>query len=110
MIPTEDTLGRLLAHRARRHPDRIALVEATRGRRFSYRRLDDRAQRLAEGLAARGITPGQRIGVLLPNGVEFVETYFAIAKLGLVGVPLNWRLAPPELEFILADAGAIALV
>jgi O-succinylbenzoate-CoA ligase len=112
MTRSESTLdlGRLLTHRARRHPDRIALVEASRGRRFSYQELETRSTRLAEGLAIRGIGPGHRVGLLLLNGVEIVESYFALAKLGAVAVPLNWRLAPPELDFILRDAGAVALI
>jgi O-succinylbenzoate-CoA ligase len=110
MMESGSDLGRMLAHRARRHSDRIALVEASRGRRFSYGEVDARANCLAAALSARGITPGQRVAVLLPNGVEFVETFFAVAKLGAVCVPLNWRLAPPELDFIIEDAGAVALI
>jgi O-succinylbenzoate-CoA ligase len=103
-------LGQILAHRARRHPERTALVEATRARRFSYAELNRRANRVASGLARAGINPGDRVAVLMANGVEFVETYFGLAKLGATLVPLNHRLAPAELDFILRDADVAGLV
>ncbi|MFN0180869.1 MAG: o-succinylbenzoate--CoA ligase [Gemmatimonadales bacterium] len=103
-------LGQILNHRARRHPDRLALVEATRGKRFSYRELEQRANRIAGGLARLGVRAGDRVALLMLNGVEFVESYFALAKLGAVLVPLNFRLAPAELDFILRDAGVETLL
>ena len=106
----EPNLGQLLAHRTLRHPQRTALVEASTGRRFTYAELNQRSNRIARGLARLGVRPGDRVALLLPNGVEFAETYFGLANLGAVLVPLNFRLAPAELEFILADAGASALI
>jgi len=57
-----------------------------------------------------GVGQGDRVALLLMNGAEFVESFYAIAKIGAVNVPLNWRLVADELEFILADAGATVLV
>jgi O-succinylbenzoate-CoA ligase len=104
------SLGQMLGHRARRHPERLALVDATRGQRYTYQELDRRANRIAGGLARLGVQPGDRVAILMPNGIEFVESYFAVARLGAVSVPLNVRLAPPELDFILRDAGVETLL
>ncbi|MFP6640869.1 MAG: long-chain fatty acid--CoA ligase, partial [Myxococcota bacterium] len=57
-----------------------------------------------------GMRKGDRLGLLLMNGVEFIETFFGAAKVGLVNVPLNWRLVADELEFILSDAGTTTLI
>ena len=53
---------------------------------------------------------GERVGLLLMNSAEFMEAYFALAKVGAVVVPLNWRLVPDELEFILKDSGTVRLI
>ena len=105
-----NNLGLFLEKRARLSPRLEALVEVERGRRFSYAELDARANRAANALLARGVRPGDRVALLLMNGVEYLESYFALAKIGAVMVPLNWRLVPDELDFILRDAGAETLV
>jgi len=106
----QNNLGLFLAKRARLSPRLEALVEVERGRRFTYAELDARANRVANALRAQGVRPGDRVALLMMNGVEYLETYFALAKLGAVMVPLNWRLVPDELAFILRDAGAGTLV
>lgn len=103
-------IGNTLTRRARRMPNREALVETDSGRRFTYSQINARTNRLAQGLRAMGVKAGDRIGILLMNGAEFVETFFATAKIGATLVPLNWRLTPDELEFILKDSGTTALV
>lgn len=105
-----ENLGLFLSKRARLSPRLEAIVEVERERRFSYAELDARSNRVAHALRERGVRPGDRVALLLMTGVEYVETYFAIAKLGAVMVPLNFRLVPEELIFILGDAGATALV
>lgn len=103
-------IGDTLTRRTRRMPDREALVETDSGRRFTYAQINRRTNRLANGLRATGVKAGDRIGILLMNGSEFVETFFATAKIGATLVPLNWRLTPDELEFILKDSGTTTLV
>jgi acyl-CoA synthetase (AMP-forming)/AMP-acid ligase II len=103
-------LGLFLQKRAQLSPRMEALVEVERGRRFNYAELDARANQLGHALVAQGVRPGDRVAVLLMNGVEYIESYFALAKLGAVMVPLNWRLVADELAFIVKDAGAVALV
>ena len=105
-----NNIGSFLGKRAFLNPHNEAVCEPDTGRRFTFRELDQRANRVANALAASGVGTGDRVGILLMNGVEFVETFFGIAKLGAVVVPLNWRLVPDELEFILKDSGTKALV
>ncbi|HVP30002.1 MAG TPA: long-chain fatty acid--CoA ligase [Myxococcota bacterium] len=106
----ENNVGLLLAKRASLSPEVEALIEIESGRRFTYRELAARAVRTASMLRERGVRPGDRVALLLMNSTEFVESFFAIAHLGGVVVPLNWRLTPHELAFILKDSGARTLV
>ncbi|MDD9801413.1 MAG: long-chain-fatty-acid--CoA ligase [Deltaproteobacteria bacterium] len=105
-----NNLGLFLTKRCQLGPRREALVEVERGRRFSYAELEARSNRTANALRGLGVGPGDRVAILMMNSAEFVESYFAIAKLGAIMVPLNWRLTPDELEFILGDAGALLLL
>lgn len=103
-------IGFLLTKRAAITPNKEAFVEWERGRRFTFKQLNERANRVASGLLARGIKPGDRVAILLKNSIEFVETYFAAAKIGAVTVPVNWRLVAAEIAYILQDSGSSALV
>jgi len=103
-------IGLFLAKRAAICPQREAFVEYERGRRFTFGELNERANRVANALLARGVQPGDRVATLLKNSIEFVETYFAVARIGAVMVPVNWRLVAAEIAYILKDAGARALV
>jgi O-succinylbenzoate-CoA ligase len=85
-------------------------VEFERNRRFTFSQLNARTNRVANALLARNIRPGDRVAVLLKNSIEFVEVYFAVAKLGAVMVPVNWRLVAGEIAYILQDSGARVLV
>jgi fatty-acyl-CoA synthase len=76
----------------------------------TYDELAERIDQLANALADRGITPGDRVAYLGENSAAFVETLFAVGSLGAVFVPLNTRLAPPEIQFALRDSGAQVLV
>ena len=106
----QNNIGCLLSKRADITPHNEAFVEWERGRRFTFRELNQRSNRVANALLQRGIGRGDRVATLLRNGIEFIETYYALAKIGAVMVPLNWRLVAAELGYILADAGASALV
>ncbi len=103
-------IGQTLTRRTRRMPNREALVETDSGRRFTYTNLNERTNRLANGMTNIGIKAGDRVAILLMNCSEFVETFFAVGKLGATLVPLNWRLTSDELEFILKDSGSTALI
>lgn len=101
-------IGRWVARKAERQRDAIAIVH--RNDRIAYGALSQRIDRLAEALAGRGVRPGDRVAYLGNNHPAFLETLFATATLGAIFVPLNTRLAPPEIEFMLADSGTSLLV
>ena len=101
-------LTELLERGARAHPDRVALVFA--GVERTHAELHDRAARIAANLAARGVRAGDRVALLLHNGLEFPETMLACHRLGACGVPINFRLTQSEIDYILADSGAVTLV
>jgi long-chain acyl-CoA synthetase len=94
----------VVRHWAAERPDAVALRHGERA--LTYRELDERSNRLAQGLLAAGAGPGVRIAHLDRTGTEVIELLFAVSKVGAVLVPLNWRLALPELTAIVADAGA----
>jgi fatty-acyl-CoA synthase len=103
--------GDILGERARISPLATALVEVSSGERFSYRELDVRAEACAASwLEDLDLQVGDRIAILSGNRVEFVDCFFAAAKSGVTLVPLNSRLAVPELATILSDSGARALI
>ncbi len=80
------------------------------GGSLSYAELDDRCRRFAAFLGSRMAAPGERAGILLPNVPEFVVAYFGAIAAGAVAVPINTRLSPTEVGYILSDSGATALV
>ncbi|CCK26163.1 O-succinylbenzoate-CoA ligase [Streptomyces davaonensis JCM 4913] len=96
------------ARRARKTPHRTALVHGDTTR--TYAELHDRVTRLAHALRARGLRRGDRIAYLGPNHPSYLETLFAAGTLGAVFVPLNTRLAGPEIAYQLTDSGAKALI
>ena len=89
---------------ARTSPAREALIDVPNARRISYGALDERVCRLANALLDDlGLVKGDRVAILSKNCIEYLEVYFACARVGLIAQPLNWRLAPAEIERILAD-------
>lgn len=101
-------IGSWLRRRERMSPDDVAVIEGERHR--TYRELARRTYQLADALSRRGVAPGDRVAFLGKNSSEFLETLVATTSLGAIFVPLNWRLAPPELAWIVADSGARVLV
>jgi fatty-acyl-CoA synthase len=77
---------------------------------YSYGAVDTHAEALAAGLASLGVEPGDRIALVLPSCPEFVISMFAAAKLGAVVVPLNPRLATPDLQYMLRHSEAVCAV
>ena len=101
-------LGSWPERRARMTPGRVAVV--FEGQPITYAEVAERVRRLAGVLRDRGIGPGDRVAYLGPNHPAFLETFFATAALGAVFVPLNTRLAEPELRYMLDDSGAELLL
>ncbi len=106
----KNNIGLLLSKRALINPDREAFVDSKSGLRLTFEQLNSRCNSLANALVKLGIEPGDRVALALMNSVEFLEAYFAVAKIGGIVVPLNWRLVSDELEFILKDSGSETLI
>jgi long-chain acyl-CoA synthetase len=102
------TLAEILPHAARIHGDRIALI--VDDRQFSFRELDAMSNRVASGLAAIGINPGDRVSLFGPNSWEWLVSYYGIVKTGAVVNPLSSMLTPDEVRYSVIDAGARAVV
>ncbi|MBT4690986.1 MAG: long-chain fatty acid--CoA ligase [Rhodospirillaceae bacterium] len=105
-----NNVGLYLGKRAHLNPNVEAIVDVATDRRFSFREVDERANAIANAMLAKGIKKGDRVAILMMNGVEFFECFMGLAKIGAISVPLNWRLVADELTYILKDAGAVALI
>lgn len=105
---TAATLAELVTDVATQEGERTALI--FQDHRISYAALHGLIERTANGLAARGIRPGDRVGLMAPNIPQFVAAYYAIARLGAVTIPLNLLYKAGEASYILADSAAKALI
>jgi acyl-CoA synthetase (AMP-forming)/AMP-acid ligase II len=101
-------LSNVIAHHAERFPDRLAL--SYEDDEITYGDLVARTQRTAGVLREAGIERGDVLAVLLHNAPSFIDVMCACAHLGAIFMPLNWRLAAPELRYIVEHAGAKAIV
>jgi acyl-CoA synthetase (AMP-forming)/AMP-acid ligase II len=88
-------------------PDRDSVV--FEGKRFTFAQIDERSNRLAHGIEGLGVKKGACVGIVAVNCNEYVETYFATAKLGSIFVPMNYRSKAEELEYMINCAGAEVL-
>jgi long-chain acyl-CoA synthetase len=102
-------LSEILSHHARERGGKAALV-VPHGGTVSYAELAERSLRFAAFLKGRGVAAGGRVAVLLQNVPEFVVAYFGAVAAGCVAVPVNYRLSPPEVAYILSDASASVVV
>ena len=105
-----NNLGLFLTKRAFLSPELDGYVEGDGSFRLSYRELNQSCNRVANAFRDAGVVRGERVALLLMNSREFMESYYALAKIGAVIVPLNWRLVADELEFILKDSGTKRLI
>jgi acyl-CoA synthetase (AMP-forming)/AMP-acid ligase II len=101
-------IGALIRRAGVQFKDAPCLVEEDRI--VSYRELDDLTDRLGNALLTHGFVPGDRIGVLLPNGIDCLVVYYALAKAGLVRVSLNTRETANDHRYKLADSGCRAVI
>src|SRR2546430_653685 len=90
--------------------DGVAVAVADGGRELTFAALDARSNQLAQALRASGIGPGDRVAYLDRTAPQVLELLFAVSKLGAVIVPMNWRLAVPELAAVLGDSRARMLI
>jgi len=93
---------------ARHYPTKVGVVDGPR--RFLYRELEERIDRFSNALLDLGLVPGDRVCMLSPNSHFYFESFFATAEVGLVLVPLNYRLVGADHEYILNHAGVRAVL
>jgi acetyl-CoA synthetase len=112
-VPAQFNIGVEVCDRwAERDPDKLALVAVSqdgRSQDVSYGWLRDTSNRLANALAAHGITRGDRVAILLPQAPEVAAIHIAIYKLGAIALPLATLFGPDALAYRLGNAGARAL-
>ncbi len=102
------TISDAVATHARLQPSKLAIRDSRRSLNFAQ--WDERATRLANGLLSLGLNKGDRVALLAYNCVEWMEIYVALARAGLVAVPINFRLMGPEIAYIVENSGASALI
>jgi len=98
----------VLNHAVKLYPDKVAILDGDV--RYTYRQASERVHRLAAGLISLGLHPGDHIAILAHNSHRYWESYFVADIAGMPLAPLNTRLAPAELEFILNDGEIKALI
>src|SRR4029077_2594930 len=106
-------LGFFFDQSVARAPDKVAIIDlfGGKGGRATYRQLDERMNSVASMLARLGVTPGERVAMLIGNRTEFIEFFFGAMRAGAIPLPLNTRAAASTLEHIIAEAGcALAVV
>ena len=102
------TIRALLEFRARQTPD--AVFGMHDGQDITFRKLDARVNRLAKGLSKLGLTAGRRVAVVMANHPDHIVTFFALAKLGAVWVPINTNLRGASLEYIIERSAPHGLI
>jgi acyl-CoA synthetase (AMP-forming)/AMP-acid ligase II len=101
-------MGEILKVNSQKFGDKLALKDEKRQLTFSE--YNSRSCRLANGLIDMGLNKGDRLAVISTNCLEFMEIYTAVAKAGIVVVPINWRLAPKDMQFIINNSDAKAVI
>src|SRR5665811_154517 len=99
-----------IGYQADVRPGATALIDDYTNRSFSYAELDVRVRGMAVWLQHRGVGGGDRVTFLSANTTDIFDVLFACAHLGAILVPLNWRLAVPELQFIVGDSEPKVLI
>ncbi|WP_299297357.1 class I adenylate-forming enzyme family protein [uncultured Erythrobacter sp.] len=96
------SIDTLLRNCATQHASREATVDGAQ--RLTYAELDERVERMAHWLFAKGIGPGDRVAILLTDGAPYLTILLASGRIGAIAVLLNWRLAPSEIAWIIGNA------
>ncbi len=97
-------IGFIPAKTARLDPSREALIDVHSGRRVTFGQLDERVRRLGNALVGTlGLGKGDRVAILSKNCIEYMEIYYACARVGMIAQPINWRLGQQEMARILND-------
>lgn len=107
-MPEISSLADIVRAHAAERPDHLALIQDDR--RVTWAELYERSRRVAAGLATAGVGDQDRVAFLDKNGIEHFDVFFGSALLNAVAVDVNWRLAAPEVEYIVNDAMAKVLI
>src|SRR5437764_11469173 len=91
-------------------PDVLAVIMGTSGETVTYAELDDRSNRIARAFRTRGVATGDHVAVLMENNRPFLELAWAAQRSGLHYTAINSHLRPAEVQYVLDDCGAVALV
>ena len=102
------TLAAAVATQARLNPHKLGARDSHRA--LTFAQWHERATRLANGLLSLGLAKGDRVALLAYNCVEWMEMYAALARAGLVAVPINFRLTAPEIAYIAGHSEARAFI
>lgn len=102
------TFGKSVKINSEKHPDKAAIF--FEGRKVTFRELNERANRLANAMQRLGFQKGDTVSILLYNGIECVETWFGLTKAGIVFVPVNYRLEPNEIAYVIDNSDSKAII
>lgn len=100
------TLGFMLKQNVVKHPEKVGVVDVDRNRRFSYVEFNRRVNKVADALLGAGIGKGDKVATLMHDRSEFLELLYGTSKVGAVLVPVNYRLTPGEIAFIVNHSEA----
>ena len=101
-------ISEAVATHARLAPHKLGARDSQRG--LNYAQWNTRATQLANGLRGLGLQKGDKVALLAYNCIEWMEIYAALARAGLVAVPINFRLTPSEIEYIAQHSDAMAFI
>ncbi|MFS0688805.1 long-chain-fatty-acid--CoA ligase [Sporosarcina sp. 179-K 8C2 HS] len=102
------TMGNMIRQNASKLKDKTAVI--FQGKTFSYKQLNERANRLANAFKARGYEKGDKVAVLMKNNAAYVDIIVGLSKIGVVIVPMNYRLVGREIEYILQNSDSRGLI
>jgi acyl-CoA synthetase (AMP-forming)/AMP-acid ligase II len=100
----------LVSHASLRAPDRLALIDDMSARRFTYRELIEEIERIAAGLAERGVRAGARVATVLNNSIDHGLALLALQRIGAVPALLNLRLSPADIGRLMQQGGLSAAI
>jgi len=107
---TQLSLATVLAEAARKHPDKLAVIDSATTERITYRDLWQQTLAYAAGLRELGVGPGDTVAIQIPNLADFPRVYYAVLSVGATIVPMHLLLTPSENAYVLRDSGAKLLV
>ncbi len=109
-LPLARSLGQFLDEAAAREPDKVFLHFFQQDEKYTYREISEQSDRLASSLCGLGVRKGAHVALMIPNGPAFIVSWFALAKIGAVMVPVNFSYTSSELAYVLSNSDSEFLV